>query len=188
MPPRHLATIFAAAAAALLLLASVARATEAAPEPAGTFTLKVEPGLAIPLTDPQSALFKVGGSANPEGALEHQSVHGRRAERELHGAACRSVARCRRNRLDVRRQPSPETAAATSADDDRFHGLSPWPDADALYVRTGELDRPGFDAAVGLAVPVGESRIVLDRAVRALPPDPPDQARTGFDDARRRSS
>jgi outer membrane protein OmpA-like peptidoglycan-associated protein len=39
-----------------------------------------------------------------------------------------------------------------------LHGISPWLDADALYLRTGELNRAGFDAAVGLAVPIGEAR------------------------------
>jgi outer membrane protein OmpA-like peptidoglycan-associated protein len=39
-----------------------------------------------------------------------------------------------------------------------FGGGKPWIDADALYVRTGGLDRFGFAGAVGLAFPVGEAR------------------------------
>lgn len=37
-------------------------------------------------------------------------------------------------------------------------GISPWLDADAFYMRTGSLNRPGFDAAVGLGVPLGKER------------------------------
>ena len=39
-----------------------------------------------------------------------------------------------------------------------FYGVSPWIDADALYVRTGGLDRPGFATAAGLAVPLDDRR------------------------------
>ncbi|CAN5244606.1 hypothetical protein BH09MYX1_BH09MYX1_62710 [soil metagenome] len=37
-------------------------------------------------------------------------------------------------------------------------GISPWLDADALYMRTGPLNRPGFDVAVGVSIPIGEAR------------------------------
>ena len=43
-------------------------------------------------------------------------------------------------------------------DGERFFGISPWLDADALYIRTGDLNRPGFDVAVGVSVPIGEAR------------------------------
>jgi outer membrane protein OmpA-like peptidoglycan-associated protein len=39
-----------------------------------------------------------------------------------------------------------------------FAGGRPWIDGDALYVRTGGLDRFGFAGAVGLSFPVGEAR------------------------------
>jgi outer membrane protein OmpA-like peptidoglycan-associated protein len=39
-----------------------------------------------------------------------------------------------------------------------FYGISPWADADALYVRTGGLDRLGLAAAAGLAVPLDDRR------------------------------
>lgn len=39
-----------------------------------------------------------------------------------------------------------------------FHGVSPWVDGDLLYVRTGELDRPGFATAVGVAMPLDDRR------------------------------
>ncbi|HEY5960479.1 MAG TPA: OmpA family protein, partial [Polyangiaceae bacterium] len=43
-------------------------------------------------------------------------------------------------------------------DDDGSFAVSPWVDVNALYVRTGDLNRPGFAAAAGLSVPVGDSR------------------------------
>lgn len=39
-----------------------------------------------------------------------------------------------------------------------FSAASPWLDADLHYVRTGPLHRPGFDTAVGVAVPLDERR------------------------------
>jgi len=36
--------------------------------------------------------------------------------------------------------------------------ISPWADADVLYVRTGERNRAGFAAAAGVLVPVGVAR------------------------------
>jgi OmpA-OmpF porin, OOP family len=36
--------------------------------------------------------------------------------------------------------------------------MTPWAEADALYVRTGVLNRPGFAVATGLSTPVGETR------------------------------
>ena len=44
-------------------------------------------------------------------------------------------------------------------DDAAFFGISPWVDVDALYVRTGPLNRPGFDVGAGLGVPIGKRRI-----------------------------
>lgn len=40
----------------------------------------------------------------------------------------------------------------------RFSAASPWLDADRHYVRTGPLHRPGFDAAIGVAVPLDDNR------------------------------
>jgi len=185
MPPRPLAPIiFAAATAALVLFASVARATEPPPsgplpEPPRTFTLKLEPGVAIPLTDPQSALFEVGGSqtlkalwsinrfmdVGPSASFMALAVE---ASPGVVGTAWTFGGSLRLKR--PRDLP----------DNDRFHNVSPWLDVDLLYVRTGELDRPGFAAAAGLAVPIGKSRIFwLGPFVRYL--QIVEQARTGFD-------
>ncbi|HUS31401.1 MAG TPA: OmpA family protein [Kofleriaceae bacterium] len=40
----------------------------------------------------------------------------------------------------------------------RLSAISPWVDADLNYVRTGPLNRPGFAAAVGVALPLDENR------------------------------
>ncbi len=45
-----------------------------------------------------------------------------------------------------------------SLDDTSVLAVSPWVDVDALAVRTGDLFRPGFAAAAGLAFPIGKSR------------------------------
>jgi hypothetical protein len=109
-----------AAASPALLVAPYAEASQVTtsddnPLPAkpGELALKVEPGVAIPLTVPQSQLFKVGG-------------------------------------------------------------------LDALYVRTGSLDRPGFAVAAAASMPLGKSRVFwvgsLVRYLQIIQPD-----RTGFD-------
>jgi len=65
-------TTAAITGAALLLLAPLAAATEAAaetttssrryvPARAGDFALRLEPGMAVPLTDPQSGIYNLGG-------------------------------------------------------------------------------------------------------------------------------
>lgn len=46
----------------------------------------------------------------------------------------------------------------SAPNDDKYYAVSPWIDVDAQYVRTGDLNRPGFAVAAGLAVPLGRSR------------------------------
>jgi len=124
-----------------LFVPTVAHATD--------FSLKVEPGVAIPLTSPQSDLFDIGGA---------QSVKG------LFGVT---------RWLDLGPAVSFMMLPSTTAGADsgvvwgfggglrlkRPHdavsawGISPWLDADMLYMRTGPLNRPGFDVGVGASVP-----------------------------------
>ncbi len=121
---------------------------------AGDFGFVIEPGLTIPLTAPQSELYDVGVS---------QSV------KALFGLT---------KFLDIGPSASftllpPETEGKESGiawtfgaglrlkrphDATTLFGVSPWFDANILYVRTGPLNRIGFDAAVGLAVPIGAQR------------------------------
>jgi outer membrane protein OmpA-like peptidoglycan-associated protein len=178
--------IGAIAGATLLSLAAVARATEPAatapnplPESPGTFTLKVEPGLAIPLTDPQSAIFKVGASQTLKALwsiTRYMDVGPSASFTELPAEGSSSVVGTAWTLGGSLRLKRPRDLS----DDDRFHGLSPWLDADLLYVRTGDLNRPGFALAAGLAAPLGKARIFwLGPFVRYL--QVVEQARTGFD-------
>ena len=146
----------------LLLSVSLASAQETAnEEPArlparpGDFTLKVEPGVAFPLGSPQSDLFETGGSQTVK-ALWALSPN-----IDLGPSVTFLYLPAEADSLEA-------GTAWTFGGGVRFKrahhapdfALSPWLDVDALYVRTGELNRPGFAAAVGLAIPVGEMRAV----------------------------
>jgi outer membrane protein OmpA-like peptidoglycan-associated protein len=153
----------ALAGAALLLCTQLAQASEAEtsgdrPLPAkmGDFALKVEPGVALPLTNPQSRLFKTGGGETIKAlwvinaymdigpsatflALPSETSGAEAGTAWTFGGSLRL--RLPRN--------APDT----------FLAISPWVDADALYVRTGGLNRPGFAAAAGVSVPIGKARV-----------------------------
>jgi hypothetical protein len=151
--------------AALLLLAPFTQTSKAEtsghnPMPAqlGDFALKVEPGVAIPLTHPQSRIFDVGGGqtikalwtlnkyldVGPSATFMYLP-----AETSMNEAG---TAWTFGGGLRVKR---PHDAP----DHDAFYAISPWADVDALYVRTGGLNRAGFAVAAGLSVPIGESRV-----------------------------
>jgi len=154
-------------ATALLLVAPFTQATEAensgttttsSPAHAGAFALKVEPGVAFPLSHPQSSLFKVGGGETVKAlwTLNRYLDVGPSAtfitlptENSLGDFG---TAWAFGGSLRLRR---PHDVPARNA----FYASSPWLDADALYVRTGGLNRAGFAVAAGLSVPIGESRI-----------------------------
>jgi outer membrane protein OmpA-like peptidoglycan-associated protein len=151
------------------------------PAEVGDFALKIEPGVAFPLTEPQSELFQVGGGETIKAlwtlkpyfdvgpsatylALPRETALGDFGTAWAFGAGVRL------------KRPH------HAPDNDAFHAISPWADADALYVRTGELNRPGFALAAGLSIPVGEARGFwigpFARYLHILQGE-----RTGFDDA-----
>ncbi len=153
-----------AALAAGLLLAPLASAADepvlGKPLPAepGSFSLKIETGVVIPLTTPQSQRFMVGGGQTVKAlfaltpyldlgpsvtfmALPSQDTQSNPGTAWNFGAS-----------LQLKR---PHHAP----DDDKFFGISPWLDVDALYVRTGPLNRPGFAAAIGASIPIGHNRV-----------------------------
>ncbi len=157
-------SVKAALAAAAVLLVPLAHAEEdkplgkPMPAEAGDFSLKIETGLVIPLTTPQSSLFVVGGS---------QTVKALWALNEWFdiGPAVSFTALPSQGSLS-----NPGTAWTFGAtgrfkrphatpDHDKLFNISPWIDVDAFYVRTGPLNRPGFAAAVGASIPLGEKRI-----------------------------
>jgi outer membrane protein OmpA-like peptidoglycan-associated protein len=159
---RTLSATTSLTAVALLLVVSLVDAEEyrvagqLLPAKAGQFSLKVEPGVAFPLTSPQSDLFDVGGGQTIK-ALWALTPY-----------------------LDI--GPSATFVTLPASDDvgepgnawtfggglrlkrphhlgsDALSAISPWLDVDALYVRTGDLDRPGFAAALGVAIPVDDDR------------------------------
>jgi outer membrane protein OmpA-like peptidoglycan-associated protein len=148
---------------ALLFCASSGRAEgaraagELLPAEAGDFALKLEPGLAIPLTRPQSQLFDLGGGQTIK-ALWALSPY-------FDVGPSATFITMPADGPD----PGPAGTAWTFGAGVRLHRAhhlegnalataSPWLDVDALYVHTGDLNRPGFAAAVGVALPVGEDR------------------------------
>jgi outer membrane protein OmpA-like peptidoglycan-associated protein len=153
-----------AAAAALLLTASMARAAEVAatttdplPTRAGEFALKLEPGVSFPLTTPQSDLFTAGGQLSVKGlwsinrylsagpAITFIALPAADAASQFGTAWGFGASLLVRRPHDL-----PDNAG--------FYGISPWADLDAMYVRTGPLNRPGLAIGAGLAVPIGRNR------------------------------
>jgi outer membrane protein OmpA-like peptidoglycan-associated protein len=124
--------------------------------PAGAFALKIEPGLAVPLTSPQSDLFDVGGSATIKGLWSLTpyfdigpsiSFVGLPSETDggEAGTAWSFAASARLKR------PHHVPGSALAA-------ISPWVDVDLAYVRTDDLSRPGLSLGAGVALPIGKAR------------------------------
>lgn len=121
---------------------------------AADLSFKLEPGVAIPLTAPQSEVYGVGGGQSLKALVgltdwldigpsaQFMILPNRTAIAES-GVVWGLGAGLRLHRPHDR---------------ESFGGVSPWLDADALYIRTGPLHRPGFDAAVGASFPIGEAR------------------------------
>ncbi|MDB4986629.1 MAG: OmpA-like Outer rane domain protein [Myxococcaceae bacterium] len=117
------------------------------------FNLKLEPGIAIPLTKPQSEIYDVGAGLSLKALFgltpyldigPTASFTGLAASKKLSESGM-IWALGGGMRLKTPRH----------ADSSR---ISPWGDADMFYVRTGELNRAGFDLAAGLAVALGDAR------------------------------
>ena len=134
----------------LLLLVLVLLASPSA-APALDLALKLEPGVALPLTAPQSDRFELGGAASikalagMEGSWLNLGLGltfvGLRAKS---GFASTETGTAWAPSLGLRLQPP-------------RHGAKPWIDGDAHYVRTDELNRFGFSGAAGFSFPVSES-------------------------------
>ncbi len=121
---------------------------------AGDFSIKQEPGVSIPLSAPQSDEYDVGGTqqvkalfgltnyldAGPTGSFMYLPAANNNVDS---GVAWGFGAGARLKR--------PHEATT-------YGGISPWIDADVLFVETGKLERPGFDIGAGLAFPIGEYR------------------------------
>ena len=154
---RHLPFAAAAAIFALSLAAAPAVATD--------FAVKFEPGVAIPLTAPQTDHFAVGGAAALKGLVSLGAYVDAAAgvaflglpsvvSGAQNGAAwAGSVGlRVKPRRLSLEERNAPDHPV------EHFGGLQPWLDADLQYVVTGPLQRFGFAAAAGIAMPLGAER------------------------------
>lgn len=118
-------------------------------------SMKFEPGVALPLSAPQSELYDVGTGQSVKlllGLSPYLDIGPSASFLFLPAVA-----------------PTTESGVAWGVGgglrlkrphDQPSSGVSPWLDADAMYIRTGELDRFGFDVAAGLAFPIGEAKAV----------------------------
>jgi outer membrane protein OmpA-like peptidoglycan-associated protein len=149
--------------ATCLLLAPVAQADEvAAPgDPVsarlGVFSLKLEPGVAFPLSRPQSELFNVGGGQTVKALWlvgKYVDLGPSATYLALPSGSSQTAAGTAWTFGASLRLKRPHDAP----DSDRYYTSSPWVDVDALYVRTGSLNRPGFALAAGLSTPIGQAR------------------------------
>ncbi len=118
------------------------------------FSFKLEPGLAVPLSAPQSQLYQPGFGQSVKalfGLTPYLDIGPTVSFLYLPAVAAQAEGGSAWGFGAGLRLKRPHDAV-------RAYGLSPWLDSDLLYVRTGALNRPGFDAAVGLAIPIDESR------------------------------
>lgn len=137
----------------LLALPSVAHADDTVP-----VTLRLEPGVAIPTTDPQAQRFGVGGAlaVKPELTLFHYlgvgpSVQFMGLPSNVSGVDA-GTAWSYGGFLRVKRpHDEKNTGRGLSA-------VSPWVDSDLKFVRTDGLDRLGWSLAAGAQVPISDSR------------------------------
>ncbi len=117
------------------------------------FSLKLEPSVAIPLSSPQSDIYKVGGGGSFKALfglsryLDVATVVGG-IGLQGQGASDYGAAWFGGGGLRLKRPHDAESG----------YGISPWIEADALYVRTGPLNRLGFDVGAGLSIPLGQTR------------------------------
>lgn len=138
------------ASVGLFVLPSVAQAQD--------LTLRLEPGVAIPLGAPQANRFDVGGAfaVKPELSLGSYFSVGPSLSfislpSDVSGVDTGTAAGY--GLFGRVKRPHDEKNT-----DRGFAAVSPWFDLDAQYVRTGPLDRFGWAVAAGAAVPTSDSR------------------------------
>ncbi len=113
--------------------------------------LRAEPAVGGPLSEPQSRNFGVGGGALLGAGLTLTRFLGAHATAGFLGFESTAG------------DPTTITVVGAGLRLERPHAaksISPWLDATALYVRTGDLDRFGFAVGAGAAYPVGRERRV----------------------------
>lgn len=117
-------------------------------------SIKLEPGVVIPTTAPQSEIYDVGGGQSLKalfGVTPYLDIGPTATFLFLPAST-----------------PLAESGVAWGfgggvrfkrPHDQLDSGTSPWLDADLLYTRTGDLGRFGFDVAVGVAFPVDKAKV-----------------------------
>ena len=122
------------------------------------FTLRVDPGVAFPLTQPQTDHFKVGGDLELKPTLALTSWFD--ANVTLGIMALPSRIENVDTGLDLglglgARVKRPHDVSNTGTG---LSAVSPWADTDVQLVRTGPLNRAALELAVGASVPTDASR------------------------------
>lgn len=137
-------------AVSMLVLPSLAHAQEV--------SVRLEPGVAVPVTSPQDQRFNVGAAGsvklgvNLTPFLDVGPSVGVVALPDTDNFSQLGTSWILGGGLRLKR---PHDLSNTGHG---FSALSPWVDTDLQYVRTGELNRVGWDVAVGAAVPTSDSR------------------------------
>lgn len=134
-------------------LAGIAMLPLTAAADAKDFSLKVEPGIAIPLTKPQSEIYDVGAG------LSMKALFGLTPYLDI-GPTASFTGLAASQKLSESGMIWAVGGGLRVKPPRRADGsrISPWADADMSYVRTGDLNRAGFDLAGGLAVALGDAR------------------------------
>ncbi len=130
---------------------------EPLPTQAGDFVLKLDGGAAFALTDPQASRFDVGGAVNAKALwaltpfLDIGPTVGFLTLPAADGSANGTALSLGAGVQLKRPHDGP--------DDDALFNIAPFLDVDALYVRTGDLNRAGFNVGVGALVPIDHNRV-----------------------------
>jgi OOP family OmpA-OmpF porin len=138
-------------------VASLVLASSPAMADGPSLGLRVEPGVAVPLTPPQTDRFHPGGyvAVKPTLALTPWFE----ANLTLSGMALPSKI----DGIDYGQTLGAGVGARLklpTGDRTGWAAIQPWIDGDAQYVRTGVLDRSMFSIGVGATVPVNASQSV----------------------------
>ncbi|CAN5923767.1 hypothetical protein BH11MYX3_BH11MYX3_00340 [soil metagenome] len=132
--------------ALLVLFATTAAGAEG-------FSIKLEPGVAVPLSEPQSDIYDVGGGQSLKalfGVSPYLDVGPTASFLFLPAATDEAESGVVWGLGAGVRVKRPHNRLTS--------GTSPWFEADLLYIRTGGLNRPGFDLAAGVAFPLDEAK------------------------------
>lgn len=122
------------------------------------WSVKLEPGLAIPLTEPQSHLFGVGGAITAKAFFGWSRIPYLDAGPTV---GFLGLPASGTNLFSKDTGVGWQVGAGFRLKkpiEDELYTLTPWADMDFLYVRTGSLDRFGFSIGAGVSLPIGEKK------------------------------